>query len=102
MTLSRDRRSRRVIHAKAATGSRPDYSATATADPALPNPPRAMTPRRCPICQRSFEPDESSPMPFCSERCRLIDLGRWLGERYGLSIEREEETPETDRPRDEQ
>ena len=23
-------------------------------------------------------------MPFCSERCRTIDLGRWLGEAYGL------------------
>jgi uncharacterized protein len=21
-------------------------------------------------------------LPFCSERCKLIDLGRWLGERY--------------------
>lgn len=31
-------------------------------------------------------------MPFCSERCRLIDLGRWLDERYGLEVEPEEET----------
>jgi endogenous inhibitor of DNA gyrase (YacG/DUF329 family) len=23
-----------------------------------------------------------SPWPFCSERCRLIDLGKWLGEDY--------------------
>jgi hypothetical protein len=22
--------------------------------------------------------------PFCSERCRTIDLGRWLGETYAL------------------
>jgi uncharacterized protein len=26
-------------------------------------------------------------MPFCSERCKLIDLGRWLEERYGLPLE---------------
>ena len=26
-------------------------------------------------------------MPFCSERCRLIDLGRWLDEGYGMAIE---------------
>ena len=44
----------------------------------------------CPICQRQFEPKDSSAMPFCSERCRLIDLGRWLDEDYGLEIEREE------------
>ena len=25
---------------------------------------------------------EKSPWPFCSERCRLIDLARWLGEEY--------------------
>lgn len=28
-------------------------------------------------------------MPFCSERCRQIDLGRWLGEEYGLPLEPE-------------
>jgi hypothetical protein len=25
--------------------------------------------------------------PFCSERCRTIDLGRWLGEGYRVPIE---------------
>lgn len=44
----------------------------------------------CPICDREFEPEESPAMPFCSERCRMVDLGRWLGEGYGLPIEREE------------
>lgn len=29
-------------------------------------------------------------MPFCSERCRLLDLGRWLGEQYGVPCEPEE------------
>jgi hypothetical protein len=24
--------------------------------------------------------------PFCSEKCRLIDLGRWLGGRYGVPV----------------
>jgi uncharacterized protein len=28
-------------------------------------------------------------MPFCSDRCRLIDLGRWLEEGYGMAIESE-------------
>ncbi len=26
-------------------------------------------------------------MPFCSERCRLIDLRRWLDERYSIPVE---------------
>jgi endogenous inhibitor of DNA gyrase (YacG/DUF329 family) len=36
-------------------------------------------------------------MPFCSPRCKQVDLGRWLDERYSLPIERElddEERPD--------
>jgi endogenous inhibitor of DNA gyrase (YacG/DUF329 family) len=29
-------------------------------------------------------------MPFCSQRCRLVDLHRWLNETNSLPIEREE------------
>jgi endogenous inhibitor of DNA gyrase (YacG/DUF329 family) len=39
---------------------------------------------RCPICNRDFEKADSPALPFCSERCRTIDLGRWLGETYSL------------------
>jgi endogenous inhibitor of DNA gyrase (YacG/DUF329 family) len=39
---------------------------------------------RCPICHKEFEPLATAAMPFCSERCRTIDLGRWLGEAYSL------------------
>ncbi len=46
---------------------------------------------RCPVCERSFEPEQSPAMPFCSERCRLVDLGRWIDERYAMPIEREDE-----------
>ena len=41
---------------------------------------------RCPTCEREFEPGESTALPFCSERCRVIDLGRWLGEGYSLPV----------------
>jgi endogenous inhibitor of DNA gyrase (YacG/DUF329 family) len=41
----------------------------------------------CPICGKSFDPEASPALPFCSERCRQIDLGRWLDERYGLPYE---------------
>jgi endogenous inhibitor of DNA gyrase (YacG/DUF329 family) len=35
--------------------------------------------------------------PFCSPKCRLIDLGRWLGEDYRIASDNpEEETKETD------
>jgi endogenous inhibitor of DNA gyrase (YacG/DUF329 family) len=41
---------------------------------------------RCPICKREFEKAASSALPFCSERCRTIDMGRWLDEAYPLPI----------------
>lgn len=41
---------------------------------------------RCPICDRQFELTESTALPFCSERCRTIDLGRWLGEAYRMPV----------------
>jgi hypothetical protein len=40
---------------------------------------------RCPICDCSMDsrgPKEWPDWPLCSPRCRLIDLGRWLGEEY--------------------
>ena len=37
---------------------------------------------KCPTCQRELDWQEAPFRPFCSERCRLIDLGAWLsGER---------------------
>jgi len=43
---------------------------------------------RCPICEKQFDPAESRAMPFCSDRCRQIDLGRWLREAYSVPVER--------------
>jgi endogenous inhibitor of DNA gyrase (YacG/DUF329 family) len=38
---------------------------------------------KCPTCGRSIEWSEQSPFrPFCSERCRVIDLGAWLTEKH--------------------
>jgi endogenous inhibitor of DNA gyrase (YacG/DUF329 family) len=39
---------------------------------------------RCPVCENEFDFALSPAKPFCSERCRTIDLGRWLDESYGL------------------
>lgn len=41
---------------------------------------------RCPVCSAVSKPKaENSAFPFCSKRCRTIDLGSWLDERYRLS-----------------
>ena len=38
---------------------------------------------KCPICGREFAPDApGTAMPFCSIRCKQIDLKRWLNEEY--------------------
>ena len=43
---------------------------------------------RCPICDRPLHrvaPADEVYRPFCSKRCRTIDLGRWLGESYRIA-----------------
>jgi endogenous inhibitor of DNA gyrase (YacG/DUF329 family) len=43
---------------------------------------------KCPTCKRSVEWSENSAYrPFCSERCRLIDLGAWLTEQHRIPDE---------------
>jgi len=42
---------------------------------------------QCPICSKRFEIAKLADLPsfpFCSERCRLIDLGRWIDGAYSL------------------
>ncbi len=40
----------------------------------------------CPTCQRKVVWSADSPFrPFCSERCRLIDLGAWVSEQRGIT-----------------
>jgi len=51
---------------------------------------------RCTICGKAFDPGETPAPPFCSERCKRIDLARWLDERYGLPYESENESEEPD------
>ncbi|MEO7144637.1 MAG: DNA gyrase inhibitor YacG [Bryobacteraceae bacterium] len=35
----------------------------------------------CPICKKEVSPN-GRIMPFCSERCKLMDLGNWASEKY--------------------
>ena len=39
---------------------------------------------RCPICEKEVKIDDPE-MPFCSERCKMIDLGNWASEKYVIS-----------------
>ena len=39
---------------------------------------------RCPICKKPVKSADAD-FPFCSERCRLIDLGKWASGAYVIS-----------------
>jgi endogenous inhibitor of DNA gyrase (YacG/DUF329 family) len=39
---------------------------------------------RCPICKKATKTTDPD-FPFCSDRCRLIDLGKWASGGYVIS-----------------
>jgi endogenous inhibitor of DNA gyrase (YacG/DUF329 family) len=53
----------------------------------MPAKPKAAAPspkavaRRCPICGK---PSSKAARPFCSDRCRDVDLNRWLSGSYAI------------------
>ena len=53
---------------------------------------------KCTICDRDMEPD--GPWhPFCSHKCKLVDLGRWLGESYRVPVVKSDEEDAEDEPK---
>jgi endogenous inhibitor of DNA gyrase (YacG/DUF329 family) len=60
--------------------------------------------RRCPICKTLTNSETNTDFPFCSERCRLQDLGNWAAEKYVVSeplfSENEDELNEAPNPDD--
>jgi hypothetical protein len=60
---------------------------------------------RCPACKTLVTPEDEN-FPFCSDRCRLIDLGKWASGEYRISSPvldpevLEGLNPEGGRPRD--
>ena len=57
---------------------------------------------RCPICKTATDSQVHKEFPFCSERCRLADLGAWASEKYVVSdpVFDEAELEELDRETD--
>jgi endogenous inhibitor of DNA gyrase (YacG/DUF329 family) len=54
----------------------------------------------CLICGRRLGGSLSDwpQLPFCSKKCKLIDLGRWLDERYAIPAEEPDEPPPAEEP----
>ena len=44
----------------------------------------------CPICKKRTAWRENPCRPFCSERCRMIDLGKWAAEQYRIPGEKKD------------
>lgn len=46
----------------------------------------------CPTCKKKVEWNESNTFrPFCSERCKKIDLGAWATEKYTIPVVKQPE-----------
>jgi hypothetical protein len=41
---------------------------------------------KCPQCRKEVEWEDNEFRPFCSERCKLIDLGAWLSGKYFIPV----------------
>jgi len=54
---------------------------------------------RCPRCGKLIHWEGNPYRPFCSQRCKLIDLGKWIDEKYRLPSE---ELPSGDEEREEE
>jgi uncharacterized protein len=66
-------------------------------DQAHPYPPQKCLQVTCPTCKHRVRvyPDNSSKLPpffpFCSERCKMVDLGAWLNADYRIPSKPDEE-----------
>ncbi|MDA7949863.1 MAG: DNA gyrase inhibitor YacG [Pirellulaceae bacterium] len=49
-----------------------------------------MSNPQCPSCGILFEKANSKTMPFCSQDCRQLDLGKWLNESIRIPLSPEE------------
>lgn len=58
--------------------------------------PRAVA---CPTCGKNLLwTPENVWRPFCSERCKLVDLGAWAAERYRVPVVEEKDEPDSAGP----
>lgn len=51
---------------------------------------------RCPVCKKQITWEESPYRPFCSYRCKMIDLGKWLNEEYRIQDQKQSVAKSTD------
>ncbi|MGA9980811.1 MAG: DNA gyrase inhibitor YacG [Candidatus Sulfotelmatobacter sp.] len=47
-------------------------------------PSKRIVKLRCPICKKNVKSTDAD-FPFCSDRCRIIDLGKWASGAYVIA-----------------
>ena len=52
------------------------------------------TPIICPICKKEAAWQDNLFRPFCSERCKLLDLGKWAADEYRIPGEKKDSSEE--------
>ena len=52
--------------------------------------------KKCPTCGKSIEWKDNPFRPFCSERCQLVDLGKWVEGEYRVPGEQTPNEHSTD------
>jgi endogenous inhibitor of DNA gyrase (YacG/DUF329 family) len=56
----------------------------------------------CPRCAKPVRWGPESPFrPFCSERCKMIDLGAWASEEYRVAVKGQDDDPDARSPESE-
>jgi tRNA threonylcarbamoyladenosine biosynthesis protein TsaE len=78
VTMQHEGESRRRVTINASPGLR------STLEPCVKRIAAAERALRCTNCGREVAP-QAPTVPFCCERCRLVDLGRWFGGAYTIS-----------------
>lgn len=53
----------------------------------------------CPTCRKSTPYENNPHRPFCSKRCRMMDLGAWADESYRVPVEEDSVSTATELPK---
>jgi endogenous inhibitor of DNA gyrase (YacG/DUF329 family) len=53
---------------------------------------------KCPTCKKNVQKDSNLFFPFCSERCKMIELGAWLDDKYVIEGSDASPSPDDEEP----
>lgn len=73
---------------------------SAKASVALVKTMNKILPVKCPTCEKEFNYYSSEYRPFCSEKCKMVDLGHWFKETYKVpEKEQDKDKKDNEKPK---